>query len=225
MYTFGKIIPKKFLMKKSKFTFSLTLILLILLSAGCSSTRFTATWQPDDLSEPLDPQRVFIQVHTSRLDAKQTAEKELVRMLVSLDQKPTSSLDVLGPNYRVDTSQLETLTRDLLNDDFEAAIVVSVLDVNKSQRYVPGTTYPSGFYGGYGWGHYYGYYGRVYEPGYYTTSTTIFLLTDIYDLKTRDLVWTGQTETLDPSNLNSFVREFSQVLRTKLKKDKVFASR
>jgi len=210
-------------MKKPVSTLALFFGLLILISA-CSSTRFTAVWQPDDLSGPLDTRKVFVQVHTNRLDAKQMAENELVRMLESLDLQARGSLQVFGLQHKPDSSKIEERTRQLLDDGIEAALVVSVLDVEKSQRYNPGMSYPTSFYG-YGWGYYHGAYGRVYEPGYYSSSTTVFLLTDIYDLQSRKLVWSGQTKTLDPSNLKGFVREFAKALRGELKKDQVFASR
>jgi hypothetical protein len=53
-------------------------------------------------------------------------------------------------------------------------------------------------------------YGSVYSPGYYTTDKTYFLECNLYDLKQDGkLVWSGQSETYNPSSLESFAKSFA----------------
>ncbi len=204
--------------RQNPLLFFLALSLLVLVT-GCGSTKFTASWQPEGMARPVSVNKVFVAVLTSRLAARQAAENEIVRMFEASKIEARASINEYGPNFRLDSNKTAEITRDLTNKNFDAALVVSVQDVEKSQRYVPGSTYPAGFYG-YGWGYYYPYYGRVYEPGYYTNTTTVFLLTDLFDLRSKELIWTGQTQSLDPSSLNSFVREYAKALRSRLKADK-----
>lgn len=199
----------------------LGIFLCLFILSGCASTKFTATWKSDQVTNALQAEKIFVWVVAEKLASRQATENEIVRMFESSGIDAKSSLTLLGPSFRPDSNKTEEIRQSLLQDGFDGALVLSVLDVEQSERYVQGSTYPTGFYGGYGWGYYYPYYGRVYEPGYYTTTTTVFLITDVYDLETKELLWTGQSESLDPSNLNSFVKQYSKSLRAQLKKEDV----
>ncbi|MGB5812438.1 MAG: hypothetical protein WBG86_18005, partial [Polyangiales bacterium] len=42
---------------------------------------------------------------------------------------------------------------------------------------------------------------EVHQPGYFDTSKTFVLETYLYSVATKDLVWTAQTETVDPKSV------------------------
>ena len=111
-----------------------------------------------------------------------------------------------------------------------------MFDVNKEQRYVggssisvrvsapaTGTTGPGLNPAGYPYldpnvptyqynftGYYYYAYTTVYEKGgYYETTTTYFLETNLYDIESENLIWTGQVTTTPQS-----VNEESQIFAT-----------
>lgn len=108
-------------------------------------------------------------------------------------------------------------------DDFDGVVVTRLLRVDQSQEYVPPSTYavPT-TYSGYG---YYGYYDRSYsvvqEPGYYKTNTTFRLETNLYSVATGDLVWSGQSDTLNPESLSDVIDSMTAAVAKKLKAERL----
>ncbi|MGB5284083.1 MAG: hypothetical protein WBN29_06195, partial [Polyangiales bacterium] len=85
-------------------------------------------------------------------------------------------------------------------------------------RYYPGGggMYGYGFYGFYGTT-----YAEVHTPGYFDTSTTIRLETSLYSLATDGLVWTGQSDTVDPSSIPDARASMTAAVAKKLKDEKL----
>ena len=106
---------------------------------------------------------------------------------------------------------------------FDGVVVARLLNVDQEQQYVPGSTYsvPTAYYG-YG---YYGYYGASYavvnEPGYFKTNTTFRIETNLYSVATGDLVWSGQSDTLNPESLTEVIDSMTATVANKLKTEKL----
>jgi hypothetical protein len=115
--------------------------------------------------------------------------------------------------------------------NFDGVLITRLLSVDKDQEYVepkaynnPRTTYYAGGGGLYGYG-YYGFYGttyaKVHEPGYFETSTTLRLETNLYSLATNGLVWTGQSETIDPESIPDARASMTAAVAKKLKEEQL----
>jgi hypothetical protein len=106
---------------------------------------------------------------------------------------------------------------------FDGVLITRVMSVDQNQEYVPPSTHtvPTTSYG-YG---YYGYYGAsyavVHEPGYFKTNTTFRLETNLYSVATGDLVWSGQSETLNPESLTDVIDSMTTAVAKKLKSEKL----
>jgi hypothetical protein len=106
---------------------------------------------------------------------------------------------------------------------FDGVLVSRLLSVDQNEEYVPPSTHtvPTTHYG-YG---YYGYYGAsyttVHEPGYFKTNTTFRLETNLYSVATADLVWSGQSETLNPESLTDVIDSMTAAVAKKLKEEKL----
>ena len=77
-------------------------------------------------------------------------------------------------------------------------------------------------YGGY-YGRFTGYYSYynpvMYDPGYYATDKNYYLEINLYDAKTEELVWSAQSETTNPTSIETFSNSFSQLVVNQLIKD------
>jgi hypothetical protein len=115
--------------------------------------------------------------------------------------------------------------------DFDGVLITRLLSVDKDQEYVEPKAYTNAqtrYYAGggglYGYG-YYGFYGttyaKVHEPGYFETSTTIRLETNLYSVATSGLVWTGQSETIDPESIPDARASMTAAVAKKLKEEKL----
>jgi hypothetical protein len=88
-------------------------------------------------------------------------------------------------------------------------MVSRLLGVNEVQTYVPGTVgyYPTGYYG-----YYAGGMAVVGTPGYYETDTEFELETNVFDVASEKLVWSGASQTVDPSNMSDLCNSISSAV-------------
>ncbi len=113
------------------------------------------------------------------------------------------------------------IVADLLKDGIEGIILMRLTDIEKTTDYVQGSTYyggwgyGGGYYGGYygGWGYGGGYYNT---PGYYEQNKTYYVETNIFDVKTNKLLWSGTTSTLNPTKADESIDEIILALKTEL---------
>jgi hypothetical protein len=123
------------------------------------------------------------------------------------------------------TTQLteEQIRGAIEGGNFDGVLISRLLSVDQSQQYVPPSTYtvPTSYHG-YG---YYGYYGSsyavVHEPGYFKTNTVFRLETNLYSVANSDLVWSGQSETLNPESLTDVIDSMTAAVAKKLKEEKL----
>ena len=91
--------------------------------------------------------------------------------------------------------------------------------------YVPtAPAYVSPGYASYGYP-YYGYYSyaysTVYSTGYYTTATSYFIESNLYDVASQKLMWTAQTNTDDPTSIETESANFARIIADDLMVKKV----
>ena len=186
----------------------LTLVLIILTMSltACSSTTMTTTWKDPD-SQPLHFQKgdtVIALVMSPNEGVRRPAEDALAKEL-------TSRGNIKGvPAYTIiPTADLRNETQAKAHIEGSGASGVVVMRVvEKSQKVTAPTPVYIGprhrsFYGGYygaGWG-------AAYGPGYLQTDTIYSIETRLYDLKQGKLVWVGQSDTYNPSNVESVIKE------------------
>lgn len=197
-----------------------------LLFTACSpATKVTATWKDKDAT-PKAYKNLFIVALGKNLAYKKTGEDKLAEALRKTGATVTESTNVFPPDMTkdkgLDREQLIQKFREAGNDGI---LSVALVDKNSETRYVPGTTayYPGGYYGNF-WGYYGGMGPAMYDPGYYTTDKTYYLETNLYDVATEKLVWSAQSETLNPDNLDKFATEFANLIVNKMVSDGVLQS-
>ena len=100
--------------------------------------------------------------------------------------------------------------------------VTRVLAVDKEQEYVPGTSYYTpapGYYGMYGY--YHSSYAFVSSPGYIQENTIVKLETNVYDVNTEKLVWSGVSETINPETAQDVANSVAMMLVDDMRKSKI----
>jgi hypothetical protein len=122
----------------------------------------------------------------------------------------------------------DAVSAALVKDGFTHVLVTRLVSVEDRETYVPPTTMAVGVgYGGYGgyYGGWYPYmsmsYGYVTSPGYTTVDRVVCLETNLYDLGTQKLVWTGQTQTWVDKSAEESVRKVIYAVLWDLRAKKV----
>jgi hypothetical protein len=62
------------------------------------------------------------------------------------------------------------------------------------------------------WGYRTALYQRIYEPGYYVTNTKYFWESNLYNLATKQLLYSVQTQSFDLENSNKLGHEYGQMI-------------
>jgi len=207
-------------MKKIKLVFTFLILAFVM---SCSpSTKITGSWTgPNTPSEPY--RSIFVTAITDNLLARQTIENDIDKQLDARKVNAVSSFDIIPPGFRATEASKEATLKAIIDGGNEAILTVALLDQTSETRYVPGTTmYSPMGYGGY-YGRFYGYYSYynpvMYDPGYYATDKKYYIEMNLYDAKTESLVWSAQSETVNPSSIETFSRTFSEIVVLQLIKD------
>lgn len=182
--------------------------------AACATTGFTSTWRNPE-AQPLRPEgsKVAALVMSQNEAARRTAEDTLAREITAHGAQgvPMYTLGAVGTD--------EAKTRALLEKEGFAAVVV-MRPVGSQQRVTATPTmYTGPSYFSF-WGGYYGYgWGAPWGGTEIRTDTIVAIETLVYSLKQNKLVWGGQSNTTNPNNVDSFVREIAAAAASELRKE------
>lgn len=210
--------------------FIIALAILPVFFTACSSgTRITSSWRsPDAPSSAAAFKKVMVVAVLSDQNRglQQAMETQLVNELLSKGIAAASSYQTYGPGSFKNENQAK---RQLRNSGADAIMTIVLLDKTKEKNYVPGNvTYePWGWgpYYGHFWGYYRYYYGRIYTPGYYTTNTSYFWESNLYDLRNDKLIYSVQTESFDPSSAISLSKDYSHKIVDNMMKQGVLLNK
>lgn len=212
-------------MRKITFASFLSFILVSVFSCA-SSTRFTGSWKKPDFPNTKQYQKVFVVALTENQAARTLVEDELAYYARKQGADAVKSYKVFPPTFsKTSPPAKEALLEVIRSTGSDIIFTVSLLEQSNKSRYVPGNmSYPAYYplrfsYYGQFYGYYNAMYPITYETGYYTTDRIYYLESNLYDSQTEELLWSAQSKTVNPSNLENFVHSYSQSLLKKLVKD------
>ena len=193
----------------------LSAVLVGLLSACSPSTQLVKTWADPSLNADTKPfNKVLVIAQLKDDSSRRIAEDKVVAS--SPRGNFIASYNYLKPGQ----NDQKLVVADLLNDGIEGIILMRLTDIAKTTDYVQGSTYYGGwgygrgYYGGYGgWGYGGGYYST---PGYYEQNKTYYVETNIFDVKSNKLLWSGTTSTLNPTRANEVLDDIIYAITTEL---------
>jgi hypothetical protein len=167
--------------------------------------------------------KLFVFALTSDMVVRGAMENEMAAAVAERGMAVVKSIDVLPTTFQTDGKiSREDLVRIITENGCDGVMTFVIKDVKEETRYVPGTeSYAPHSYGMYG--SYYGYYNyyqpTVYTPGYYTTDKVFFLESNFYDVATESMIWSVQSESVNPTNVNKFSKQYVHTLATNLRKN------
>jgi hypothetical protein len=186
--------------------FPLILAVGLMLSGCGSSTHFTQVWKDDALTQ-WTFKKVAVAAISPNESIRRTGESQMAASVRAhgVEAEGVSSLMPIEKLKDKDFVQ-----QKLSENNFDALITMRLVAADAKTSYVPGTvtSFPTSYYSPWG---YYGYgWQSVYEPGYMVTNTYVNIETNIYSIKDEKLVWSGMSQSVDPSSAQKLVEEISQ---------------
>jgi len=207
-------------MKKQLYTLLVSTLLCgtIAILTGCSpSTRVTGSWiNPNAKGKPVSGKSVFIASLSRNIEVRNTIEDALASAAAERNIPALKSTSYFTPDFYQTTPSREVLLSRISKTGAGTIMTVALIDKESETRYVQGSVGYTPF-ASYRWyGGFYSYYnywrGTFYDPGYYVTDKTYFMETNIYDVATDELVWSAQSETVNPGSIQQFAKEYPKIL-------------
>ena len=187
----------------------------MLLIVGCSSSKITTSWKEKNTAPQYFNKIMVIGVMREADRAMQEKmENHIIGDLNNIGYTALSSLKEYGPNAFKKGDTAAALTK-LKESNVDAVLTVVLLDKEKEQQYIS-TNYRNRFSG-----YRYEMYRRIYEPGYYVTNTKYFWESNLYNVKTRQLIYSVQTESFNPDDAESLAHEYGKLIVKNMVKEQV----
>jgi len=175
---------------------------------SCASTEMTSTWT-DPAAKGASLSKVAVICLAKDPGLRRMAENAAAANLKGADAVP--SYQVLGD---ADLKNRELVKAKLTSMGFQGALVMRVASVNEQVTPVGG---PYGTFDGY-----YDWAGAaVYSPGYLETDTVVHVVSNLYSLNDQKLIWSGVSQTFDPSSAKSLMNDVSKAVAKSIQKDRL----
>jgi hypothetical protein len=179
---------------------------LALAAMGCASTEMTSTWT-DPAAKGASLSKVAVVCMTPAPGLRRMAEDAAASKLQGAQAVP--SYQVLGDTNLRD---LEAVKAKLMEQGFQGVLLMRLAGVTEQ---VSPVTYGT-FNGYYGWAA-----GAVFEPTYLQTDRIIHVISSLYSLEDDKLMWSGVSQTLDPSSLKSLMNDVTKAVAKSIQKDRL----
>ena len=185
--------------------------IICLLSACSPSTKLEKSWV-DPSIQPTAPKQFKKLLMLALLKDESTRRITEDKMVASSKVPAVQSYNFLVP-ADLATEDSGQIQAKIVSAGFDGVVLMKLVQIEKDQNYVPGTTTYGGWYGGYR------YAGGMYSsPGYYTTDKTFVVETNVYSIDPGKLLWAGTTSTLNPSKADKMIDDVIKVVKEELAK-------
>ena len=202
-------------MKKSSILCCWTLALAV--SACGTVTKVPTAWK-DPAYKGEGFARIFVIGIGENDGSRRLFEDHLAKELAKRGVVAEASYSRLPSTARLTEGAIQEA---MLGGKFDAVTISHLVGEEQQTEYVPPRSYTvPRTYGGY-YGYYHSHWDVVHQPGYYKTNTIVRLETNLYDAGNADLVWSGQSNTMNPSSVADTIASATQAVAKQLAKDGV----
>jgi hypothetical protein len=185
---------------------TIVIVLLAVPSATAKSSKLIMSWKnPNYAARKFH--RVLALGLSDKTGVRANFEDALAEQLAAagVEAIPGNSILLRPEGTQFDLEYLKTQIRE---NQIDAVVVSRLMKVENTVTYIPGSAYvaPFPYYNSF-----YGYYGTVYpvvySPDYLREEKKVRIETNLYVISSQEgeLVWTGVTDTFNPSNVQKAI--------------------
>lgn len=194
--------------------------------SSCRSTEMAATYLNPDADPELKYDKIYVTAIFNMENGRKMLEDEVAHDLRERDIRSTVSHEVFpgpGKEFMEDQNMVYNKIDGSGNDGI---LTVAVIWEESNTRFVPSNNVYSPvvinpYYRDY-W-RYYGNAGSItYEPGYYTTTRNYFIEANLYDVESKELVWSGQTEVYSLADMDNLTANIADMIINELEDANLF---
>jgi hypothetical protein len=196
---------------------------VVMLASGKSS-KVVMSWKSPAYVRTKAFSRVLALGLSDKTTIRADFEDALAAQLTAtgLETLPGNTILLRPEGTHLDLKYLQTQVRD---HKIDAVVVSRLIKVDNTVTYVPGTAYappPLPYYGTF-YGYYSAVYPVVYTPGYLKEEKKVRIETNLYVISSGEgeLVWTGITDTFNPSNMDKAIDRLVKLMVKQMQRDGV----
>jgi hypothetical protein len=178
--------------------------------------------------------KIVIMPLFEKLEYIQPFEQSMVAFFDERGLKSIGSLRFLNPSVKYTIAEIKKKCDSLGADGI---LVFTYKGTDKTEAYVPETTYVTGDFGGYWGGGYWGggfygggfyggagYYNTISTGGYWTSSSVVNLEARLYAHASKDPLWKGEIQVTDPQYVDQASVQIARSIYSHWKNDNLLKS-
>jgi len=194
------------------------LVCFAFLILACSGTEIIEK-QVDDTHTGKPVSNILIIAITGNEHNRKSFEKKFVAHLHSIGVSAVSSEEVIPmpPDLEMERETILDAVNQYEND---AVIITHLIDKAVEDIYTRGSAGNRGFHG-----FYRSRYNYSYDRGYSSTNTALRLETNLYDVKTDKLIWSGESKTWSKDSGDQIINDVVKALINTLYENELIAPR
>jgi len=197
-------------------------ILFVVMPTTAKSSKVVMSWKNPAYVHNKAFSRVLALGLSDKATIRADFEDALAAQLAEtgMETIPGHTILLRPEGTNLDLQYLRTQVRE---NKVDAVVVSRLIKVDNTVTYVPGTAYippPFPYYGTF-----YGYYGAVYPavytPGYLKEEKKVRIETNLYVISSGEgeLVWTGITDTFNPSKVDKAIDRLVKLVVKQMRED------
>nr|WP_298927376.1 hypothetical protein [uncultured Allomuricauda sp.] len=195
--------------------------LMILFSAGCSSTSLVTNWKNPDIVL-FDANKVLLVGMTSNEEARVQFETKLKDEFSKRNVESIRSIDLFDVEFTSSEKSEEELSeveQQLLNKDFDAILFTKIIGSENKETFRKRMSNLDWSLNSFN-DDYLEYQPIFYEDDYYEEFTIYHAETSLYCIcvgKERELIWRGNIDIIDPINIDKTINDYVKLVVFALK--------
>jgi hypothetical protein len=183
---------------------------------SCAGTELTHK-QLNEVYKGKPFTNILVIAITGNEDSRRSFEKKFVEQLKSIGVGAISSEETIPMPADLELKK-EAILNTINQFKNDAVIITSLINKETKEAYTRGGVAYRDYYGYYSSG-----YGYAHSPGYSSTSTTLQLETNLYDVKTEELIWSGLSKTWGKDTKNQIINDVIKVVINDLQNNKLIS--
>ena len=190
----------------------------IFMIISCAGTELTHK-QVNETYKGKPVSDILVIAITGNEDARRSFERKFVAQLKSAGVEAISSEEAIPmpADLELKKEMILSAVNQFGND---AVIITHLIDEEEKEAFTRGDEAHRGYYGFYHSRYSYSY---ARDPGYSSTSITVRLETNLYDVKTEKLIWSGQSKTWNKDSKDQIINDVIKVVIDDLQNNKLIS--
>lgn len=179
------------------------MMVLIACSTGCSVavTNFSESWKDPGISEKKLT-KVAVVVVADKAVNRTLFEDEIVRILGEKGVDAVSGVTLIPPGEEITRESVE---KAIQGKTIDSVLALRLIRIDEEKSFIPPhvRVTPGGYHG-----HFSAAGAMTFDPGYFQYSIAVRVESKLYDTSEAKLIWSVESETLDPDSTKEMMKSF-----------------